>query len=221
MFTNAEKILLRKYDVNYLRSNKEELVENFTIKNLDTIVEEEKKHGNTKSFILAPYNSYASFIESFSGDDIKIQNGLCKFCGKVKQANIKYELNNNEDFDNGVIITQNESMNDNNDNPGKEGLGKSNSNNNSFSKPISPNVELNDEVNVISGLSSPIGKGKIEINFDFSQPLVLKENIIREIEANIGYDYNYLVSCLKKREVNYATATYYLLTRDFNDNIAG
>lgn len=217
MFTNAEKILLRKYDVNYLRSNKDEMVENFTIKNLDTVVEE-KKLGNTKSLILAPYNSYASFISSFSSDEITLQNGLCKFCRKVKQANIKYELNNNKDFDNGV---KNESLSENNiDNPAQGPNAKSNSNNNSFSKPISPNVELNDEINVISGLCSPIGKGKTEINYDLIQPLVIKENIVREIESNLGYDYAFIANSLKKKEVNYATATYYLLTRDFNDNIA-
>ena len=58
IFTNAEKGLLSKYDVNYLSSPKEELIEVFTISNLETKEDKEEK-GATKSDILAPYNSYA------------------------------------------------------------------------------------------------------------------------------------------------------------------
>lgn len=204
---------MRKYDVNYLKSSKEELVENFTINNLNTVIEEEKKYGNTKSLILAPYNSYASSISSLSSyDDIKIEKGLCRYRGKVKQANIKYELNNNADFDNGVIITQNES----NENK----LTSNNNINNSVSHPISPSNELNDEINIISGLNSPsCNKKRNEMHFDVTETLTIRENIVREIEANTGYDYSYLINCLKQNEVNYATAAYYLLLKDFNDNL--
>ena len=60
LFTDNEKILLSKYNVNYLYSNKEELIENFTLKNLETINEENKlkNKGNTKSLIFSPFNSY-------------------------------------------------------------------------------------------------------------------------------------------------------------------
>ena len=60
LFTENEKILLSKYDVNYLSSNKEELIENFTLKNLETINEDEKLKdiGHTKSIIFSPFNSY-------------------------------------------------------------------------------------------------------------------------------------------------------------------
>ena len=40
--------------------------------------------------------------------EIKINNDICKYGFKVQQANIKYELSNNNDFDNGVIKTQRE-----------------------------------------------------------------------------------------------------------------
>lgn len=212
LFTNAEKVLLSKYDVDYLNSPKEDLIENFTLKNLDTINEDKKNNGNTKSIILAPYNSYDLNKSELTSNGIKIENSICKFCRKVKQANIKYELYNNQEFDNGMIITQKES----NDN------GNSNSNN-SISNPISPNVEYNNDYNNgnhRSGLNSPKnGNGNVFKYEKFQSPPI-RENLIREIESVVGYDRKYLLSCLKNCEVNYSTATYYLLEKDLEDNNA-
>ena len=67
LFTDAEKILLSKFNVDYLSSEKAELIENFTMKNLETN-KESKDEGNTKSLIFAPYNSY---IESNDEEDEK------------------------------------------------------------------------------------------------------------------------------------------------------
>ena len=55
LFTDAEKILLSKFNVDYLTSEKAELIENFTLKNLETN-KESRDEGNTKSLIFAPYN---------------------------------------------------------------------------------------------------------------------------------------------------------------------
>ena len=41
--------------------------------------------------------------------------------------------------------------------------------------------------------------------------------IIEDIEKNIGYDRKYLIQCLEDDEVNYATATYYLMLKDIKD----
>ena len=58
LFTNAESILLAKTHIDYRKAPKKDLAENFTIKNLYTI-EDKKNNKNieTKSIILAPYNS--------------------------------------------------------------------------------------------------------------------------------------------------------------------
>ena len=40
--------------------------------------------------------------------ELKVLNNICKFEFKVQQANIKHELSNNNDFDNGIIKTQKE-----------------------------------------------------------------------------------------------------------------
>jgi hypothetical protein len=37
--------------------------------------------------------------------DLHVENDAMKFCGKVKELNRLYELNNNEDIDNGIIIS--------------------------------------------------------------------------------------------------------------------
>ena len=58
LFTNAERILLAKSNVDYRDpQNKEDMNENFDIRNLDTEEENENKNIKTKSLILAPFNT--------------------------------------------------------------------------------------------------------------------------------------------------------------------
>ena len=104
LFTNAEKLLLNKYNIDYLNNTKDDLIEIFSDKNLDTLEDDKKQIGNTKSIILAPYNSFANNNDSLCNKFILIENNICKFRGKAQHANLKYELNNNNDFDNGVIM---------------------------------------------------------------------------------------------------------------------
>ena len=47
LFTNAERILLSKTNIDYLNANKDDLIEIFTIKNLDTLQETENQNINT------------------------------------------------------------------------------------------------------------------------------------------------------------------------------
>ena len=203
LFTNAEKVLLSKYNVNYLNCDKDEIVENFTIKNLDTLEDDKKLTGYTKSLILAPYNSVNLNNDNLIDNEVLIENNICKFGVKAQQANLKYELNNNIDFDNGMIKSQ-KSKNDK----------KDESNNNSFSKGISPNIEINEDF--VSEKKSKINSPKNRSSSSDSNngKIFIKEDLIREIETNVGYDRKYLISCLKEKKINYATATYYLLNND-------
>jgi hypothetical protein len=108
LFTPAEKILLSKSNINYKNnSNKEELIEHFTLKNLDTLQETEGQNVNTKSQILAPFNSSAANEDLVDNTlDILPEVDIFKFHGKAKEANRQYELNNNCDIDNGIIISK-------------------------------------------------------------------------------------------------------------------
>ena len=110
LFTNAEKILLSKSNVDYKNAQKEDLNENFTIRNLDTQKDTENQNINTKSLILAPFNSSIKKEEEFLIKEIEVENEATRFCGKAKEANRNYELNNNGEIDNGILINpQNQS----------------------------------------------------------------------------------------------------------------
>ena len=190
LFTNAEKYLLSKYNVCYLNSAPEELIENFTIQNLNTVEEKEEK-GNTKSIILAPYNTYITNDEESdnSDDEIEIRNNICRYKGQAQLSNIKYELSNNNEFDNGIFKTQNNTILNLTEDMKSTSL---------YNELLTENTEslnlsYDDKENHIGGFS---------------------EEIIKEIEEKIGYDQKYLKHCLKNNEINYATATYYLMIKE-------
>jgi len=187
IFTNAEKGLLSKYDVNYLSSPKEELIEVFTISNLETKEEKEEK-GGTKSDILAPYNSYALNPDTDFYPELKIENEICRFNFRAQLSNIKYELSNNQEFDNGIIKTMYNSV--------EEG-----------------NKKNYDEL-------EPENMNSLNLSLDSIETFTcgLCDDIIKDISEYIGYDKKYLVQCLRKNEINYATATYYLMLRDETNN---
>jgi len=108
LFTEAEKILLSKSNIDYRFANRDDIIENFSMRNLDTLLEQENQNIHTKSVILAPFNSSLqnSKVSSncSSTPSLKIENNAIKFCGKVKELNRNYELNNNGEIDNGIII---------------------------------------------------------------------------------------------------------------------
>jgi hypothetical protein len=107
LFTLAEKILLAKSNVNYKNPQKEEMIEHFTLKNLDTQQQTEGHNVNTRSQILAPFNSSAVHSDIFDNTlEIRPEADIFKFMGKAKEANRKYELDNNCDIDNGIIISK-------------------------------------------------------------------------------------------------------------------
>ena len=196
LFSKYEEVLLKKYNACYLKNNTEDLIENFEQENLNTVETEEEK-GKTKSIILAPYNTLVTFLndssneENYINKEIKIENNICKYRGGVQVSNIKYQISNNDIFDNGIIKTiQAYSI--------------------SSLSSLSQNLKT-DEIKKSNNLSvDDINKNNIEGNFC--------EDIIQEIEEKVGFDKNYLIQCLKNDEVNYATATYYLMLKDKKEN---
>ena len=120
LFTKAEIVLLSKENVDYRFCGKNEMIENFTLKNLYTINDKENKNIATKSDILAPFNS------SFIGDNknnvnnydnkleksLEICNDVIQFNENTKVLNRLYELNNNGEIDHGVLINQNSEKNE-------------------------------------------------------------------------------------------------------------
>ena len=201
LFTDNEKIMLSKYDVNYLSSNKEDLIENFTIKNLNEDENKKLKNkGNTKSIIFSPFNSYVdnskASLKSIEKEieeiykELKIENNICKYGFQALQENIKYQLSNNNEFDNGVIITQKEVDIEKHNEEVKKIMDKYKNYHSSKYRSMNNSFEQNETI--------------IEID----------HKIIKSIEENIGYKEDYLINCIKKYKINYVTATYYLLKKD-------
>ena len=209
LFTNAEYILLAKSNVDYRNiAFKEDMIENFNIRNLDTIEENINKNINTKSLILAPFNTSISDNEDNEFDsydeyksrqnmidinnpDLKILNGVIKYVAHVRDLNRNYELNNNQEIDNGVVITPNDSEDKE---IKKENYLVDKSYNSKFqSRKISPPKEKNeyDESNTAN-----------EIN----------ENALDMIQ-NLGYKKYYMKKILAKNEFNYATTSYNLIVK--------
>ena len=232
LFTNAEYVLLAKSNVDYRNiENKDDMVEIFDIRNLDTIDENINKNVKTKSFILAPFNTSISDsnnesmdnssislkynknnniyndkqknlsnnedITDYNNPDLKILNGAIKFISKVKDLNRKYELNNNQEIDHGVVIMPNDS-----DEKNKKDNNNANSPfNGSFSKylskPFSPPNELEETNN-----GNNKSKEGNEIN----------ENALNILE-NLGYKKSIVKEYLIKNVFNYATASYRLIVK--------
>ena len=117
LFTKAEMMMMLKTYIDYRRGDIEDLKENFTLSNLrNDEVKLEDKNISTKSSILTPFNSGLinnSFndesvkedeFDDFKNSKITLENDLMIFNNKVKEYNFNFEMNNNQEVDNGMII---------------------------------------------------------------------------------------------------------------------
>ena len=121
LFTKAEMQMLSKTYVDYRKDKNDNLKENFTLSNLfiDDKNNKNDKNSETKSSILAPFNSinntdedddnddfyFDEFIlDDFNNKNIQLENGIIAIGNKVKEFNMLYEMNNNCEVDNGIII---------------------------------------------------------------------------------------------------------------------
>ena len=195
LFTNAEMILLSKTHIDYRRALKEEIMENFTMKNLFTIDDKCDKNIDTKSIILAPFNTMLSASDDYNdssfdyNNNIQTLNDQIKYCGKVKEFNINYELNNNEEIDNGMLINS------------KMELDKSNEIYNSKNSSIDQKEEKVNSKGRSNNLNSTTTTN--------SNSLGINDNIITLV-SELGYKKEYIMKCLEKNELCQATTCYYL-----------
>ena len=221
LFTNAEMILLSKTHIDYRKAQKEELNENFTLKNLFTIDNKNNENNKTKSVILAPYNSMLTFYENMENsmnrgildkskyssldnfkNEISIQNSILKFGGKVKEFNVNYELNNNEEIDNGMLINSKNSECFNED--------KNNNNNNNSKLNIKNNDITDSEIKNNCFIKIRNVKDKNGLN-NVNTTLIVNELFV-DMVVNLGYNKEYVLKCLENNELNQATTAYYLFS---------
>jgi len=202
LFTKAEMIMLSKTYIDYRNSLIEDLKENFTISNLKLENKENPdktkklKNITTKSSLLAPYNTLIQNEESFSeeGDNpdefddlanpnIILENDILIINNKIKEFNLNYELNNNGECDNGMLI-----------NTKTETISSSVNNQSQISS-------RNDNEDDIDDLSD---------NDENEEHEKKTEKILEEIER-IGYDRKYVMNCVKNNELCHASAIFYLM----------
>ena len=215
LFTKAEINILSKTYVDYRKDKNEKLKESFTISNL--FIDEKNNSGlkqdkneETKSSILAPFNSVINskededffydetIMDDFNNNRIKLENDLIKVGSKVKEFNMLYELNNNCEVDNGIIINSrsntissksgNNSLHINNDIKDNQGFiikDKDDDNENN-------NKNKNKEIKTSK-------KNEKDI-----------EKILSQMEE-LGYDKKYVKECVENNTLCHASAAYFLM----------
>ena len=213
LFTKAEKIMLSKTYIDYRYGLIEDLKENFTISNLKN--EKNNKNGekkikniSTKSSLLAPYNTLIQDNESISDceidnsfDDttnpnINLENDIIIFNNKVKEYNLNYELNNNGECDNGMLI---------------------NTKTGTISSSVMNNSNIKNETQLTS---RSMRRNENEDNNDFDEEyneIYEQEEhekkvgiILNEIEK-IGYDKEYVLNCVNNNILCHASTIFYLM----------
>ena len=228
LFTKAEMTMMTKTYIDYRKGNLEDLRENFTITNLKCDeIKICEKNVTTKSTILDPFNSAVNKssldislsredkYDDFNNSAIKLENDLIIFNNKVKEFNLHYEINNNQEVDNGMLI-----------NTKSENSQSSSMKNNSFisHNDFKKNKKIYDDDNDIKIKIEDRQKIKYNnltnlddynndtnqrmSNIDINDPKVIK--ILNEIE-NLGYKKDYVIQCLKDNILCHATTVYYLL----------
>ena len=239
LFTKAEMIMLSKTFIDYRRANYDDLKENFTLSNLEN--EYDKNNLNeqnitSKSSILAPYNSiisdydnssarsmikhkYDDSFDDFNNSKIKLEKDQMVFSKKIKEYNRLYELNNNGEVDNGVLInskTQSSinmserSSNSRTENKIKDSDMNLNWNEGSF-------VIVNENDDFLEVKESKRKHENINVKNDCEKNVneeiehkIKSNNILNQISI-MGYDKKYVLDCVKKNELCHASTIYYLM----------
>ena len=208
LFTKAEINVLSKTYVDYRKDENENLKESFTISNLfidnkDNLKKNNsEKNAETKSSILAPFNSVDKsndeddlsneelIMDDFNNKKIRIENDIIKVGNKVKEFDMLYELNNNCEVDNGIIInSQTDTIS---------------------SKSSNSCIYINKNIKDNNGFfldENSITKEKKEINCIKNTN---NEKILNQIEL-LGYDKKYVKDCVKNNILCHASAAYFLM----------
>jgi serine/threonine protein kinase len=185
LFTNAEVAVLSKTNIDYRHCIVDDIVEEFTMDNLFTSEnEKENSNANSKSVILAPFNTMYSDDEVEDDEEVdgkdKLQRefGVMKFKGKIKELNLNYELNFNEEMDNGMVV----------------------------------GMDWEEREDLLMMKRDGFDDGGVSGNStrDNSNAQVVNDKILHMV-SKLGYKKEDVVKWLDKNELNQATTVYYLL----------
>ena len=185
LFTNAEVAVLSKTNIDYRHCIVDDIVEEFTMDNLFTSEnEKENSNANSKSVILAPFNTMYSDDEVEDDEEVdgkdKLQKefGVMKFKGKIKELNLNYELNFNEEMDNGMVV----------------------------------GMDWEEREDLLMMKRDGFDDGGVSGNStrDNSNAQVVNDKVLHMV-SKLGYKKEDVVKWLDKNELNQATTVYYLL----------
>ena len=195
LFTKAEISVMNKTYIDYRYAKVEDIKECFTISNLqgndkDKIGSVKKRNNETKSVILAPYNTRNDLEESLMFDsiddsDLQVNDNVVVFSNKVKEYNLNYELNNNGEVDNGILINTKIDTS---------------SSLQSVTQGLARNCNVKSNCNNLC----------YESENDSQKAEEIRERLVEKMEK-FGYDKEYVKHCLDNNELNHATAVFYLL----------
>ena len=224
--------MLSKTYVDYRNDKNDNLKENFTLSNLfidDKNNDNNNKNEETKSSILAPFNSINKseedddfYFDNVNMDDchnkdIHLENGIISVGNKVKEFYMFYEMNNNCEVDNGIMIntkTNNSITSASND------INTINSLTESFSEKYSDFWRIereskekikNKKINNIS--NKKITKAKRIINEYKNEKEENNKkinNILNQLEI-LGYNRDYVEECVKNNILCHASTAYFLM----------
>ena len=232
LFTKAEMVMLSKTFIDYRKGNADDLKENFTLSNLESDNNKNKNNSKeenitNKSSILAPYNSIISENESisqrlsiksedsfndFNNSKIKLDNEQIIFSKKIKEYNRMYELNNNGEVDNGVLINSKTQSSINL----SEKSSRSNNRNDILDLNISNGSYVlfneNDEIIEVKKITDKMKKkNNSKKNIDEELEHKIKSNNILNQMSLMGFDKKYVLDCVNKNELCHASTVYYLM----------
>ena len=233
LFTKAEMTMLSKTYIDYRKGILEDLRENFTITNLKIDeIKENEKNVTAKSSILDPFNSAINnkssinssikddIYDDFNNSKLELENDIIIYNNRVKEFNLNYEINNNHEVDNGMMIktkseisssssNNNNSRISNNENENKHSKDKEKEINNLFAYKY--NEEKKKDNNLLNNIKyKEINNNLEEKNnyIDVYNPKI--SEILKEME-NFGYYKEYVIKCIKNNILCHASTVYYLL----------
>ena len=205
LFTKAELLIMSKTYIDYRKAKIDDLIENFTISNLikNESIKNNNKNITTKSSILAPYNtliqneendSYSEEYKNDLFDDFNNQkilledNEIIGFNPKPKEYNMLYELNNNNEVDNGMLINS-----------------KTNtisSNNSHYSNSVVRNNFKYDDDDEVFNIHELI---------DNEEKLEKRKEKVYDQMKSMGYEREYVKQCVDNNILCHASVVYFLL----------
>ena len=207
LFTKAEMMMMLKTYIDYRRGDIEDLKENFTLSNLrNDEVKLEDKNISTKSSILTPFNSglinnslndesiKEDEFDDFKNSKITLENDLMIFNNKVKEYNFNFEMNNNQEVDNGMIIKTHS------ENSLSSIIQYSSDKNISIYK----DNDMINENDYISLYNKELNDNSIDLNKE------KMNKVLDEIEK-LGYDKKYVLNCIENNILCHASTVFYLL----------